>query len=88
MAWVREQVEFIDEHMMAGHGVFVHCDAGMDRSATVVVAYLMWGDGVGRDRAIEAVQRKRAIRVNPVFMGMLMEWETNMIGAGREAREL
>ncbi|HVT79327.1 MAG TPA: dual specificity protein phosphatase [Phycisphaerae bacterium] len=78
MAWVREQVEFIDEHMKADHGVFVHCDAGMDRSATVVVAYLMWRDGLGRDRAIEVLQRKRAIRPNPAFMQMLAVWEGSM----------
>jgi hypothetical protein len=76
--WLREQVEFIDLHRKEKRGVFVHCDAGMDRSAMVVVAYLMWRDGMTRDAAIETVRRKRAIQVNPAFMEMLREWEGSM----------
>lgn len=78
MIWLREQVDFIDRHTKQKHGVFVHCDAGMDRSATVVVAYLIWRDGMARDEAIELVRRKRAIKPNPAFMEILQAWEDNL----------
>ena len=34
-------LEFIDSHIKAGKNVLVHCHAGMQRSATVVIYYLM-----------------------------------------------
>ncbi len=34
--------KFIDEFLDQGLNVLVHCMAGASRSATVVIAYLMW----------------------------------------------
>lgn len=82
LAWLRERVEFIDAQRRAGLTVFVHCDAGIDRSGMVVVAYFMWRDGRSREEALEYVQRKRAIvRPNPTFMELLSAWGTALARA-------
>ena len=40
--------------------VFVHCAAGMSRSATIVVAYLMWKRKLSLNEAIKFVKKKKA----------------------------
>ena len=62
LAWLQARIDFIDQHMRAGHGLFVHCDAGADRSAFVMSAYLMWRDGIGHQEAIEVLRKKLARR--------------------------
>jgi len=39
--YFQPSVRFIKEAIESGGSVFVHCYAGMSRSATIVVAYLM-----------------------------------------------
>ena len=39
--------------------VFVHCAAGMSRSATVVIAYLMWKQKMLLSDAIDFVKKKK-----------------------------
>jgi hypothetical protein len=78
--WLQDRVQFIDTQRLAGRTVFVHCDAGIDRSGMVVVAYFMWRDRRSRDEALEFVQRKRPIvRPNPVFMQLLRQWESVLL---------
>jgi protein-tyrosine phosphatase len=38
--------------------VFVHCAAGMSRSATIVIAYLMWKQKMLLSDAIDFVKKK------------------------------
>lgn len=78
LSWLRQQVEFIDHHVRNNVPVFVHCDAGIDRSATVVVAYLMWRDHQSCDGAMETVCRKRAVKPNPAFRELLARWENTL----------
>jgi protein-tyrosine phosphatase len=74
--WLRQQVEFIDDQRRAGRPVFVHCFAGVSRSALVTAAYLMRRNGWSRDRALQFVQsRREVIRPIPAFMQLLLEWE-------------
>jgi protein-tyrosine phosphatase len=74
--WLREQVEFIDAQRRAGRPVFVHCQAGISRSAMVVIAYEMSHHGWTRDEALAFVRSKRSVvRPNPAFMQLLLEWE-------------
>ena len=36
-----EAIDFIHEHLQKSENVFVHCRAGVSRSATIVIAYLI-----------------------------------------------
>ena len=46
--------------------VFVHCAAGESRSATIVIAYLMWKNKMVFDKAYDFVRQKRP-RIYPNF---------------------
>ncbi|MGA2500936.1 MAG: dual specificity protein phosphatase [Tepidisphaeraceae bacterium] len=77
-------VEFVHSCRCAGKALFVHCDAGVDRSAMVVIAYFMWQRHCARDEALEFVQRKRSVvRPSPAFMQLLDEWEAAIGSASR-----
>lgn len=74
--WLRAQVQFIDKHMRAGHPIYVHCRAGVNRSAMVTAAYLMWRDSLTRDEALGRIKEKRPrIGPFPVYKKFLAEWE-------------
>ena len=76
LAWLGEQVAWVEGHRRAGRVVFVHCRNGVSRSGMVVVAYLMARHGWTRDEALEKVREKRPIvRPHPAFMRLLSEWE-------------
>jgi protein-tyrosine phosphatase len=74
--WLREQVEFVDAQRRAGRAEFVHCQAGISRSAMVIVAYEMSRNGWTRDEALAFVRSRRpSVHPNPAFMQLLLDWE-------------
>ena len=70
-------VLLIDEARRHGHGVLVHCRAGMQRSAAVVAAYLMWKRGMTANQAFDYINRRKAETFWPVptFEPALRAWE-------------
>ena len=77
--WLREQVGFIETERAAGRVVYVHCHAGVSRSALVTAAFLMRRERWSRDRALEFLRSRRPIvRPNPAFMALLLEWERTL----------
>ncbi|KAI8932282.1 hypothetical protein NX059_010479 [Plenodomus lindquistii] len=56
-------------------GVFVHCAMGKSRSATLVVAYLMWKYGMDATSALEQLCEGRPVcDPNPGFKEQLEVW--------------
>ena len=59
--------------------VFVHCHAGISRSATISISYIMKTMNVGLTRAYDFVKQKRpCISPNLNFMGQLLEFEKKL----------
>lgn len=78
----------IDEVLRYGHGVLVHCRAGMQRSAGVVAGYLMWKRGMTADEAFEFINKKKHETFWPVptFEKALRAWEAQLRREGRIRR--
>ena len=58
----------------------VHCASGASRSATIVIAYIMWIKKMPFKEALEFVHKKRQIvRPNPAFKDQLELFEKELI---------
>ncbi|XP_061623618.1 dual specificity protein phosphatase 2 [Phyllopteryx taeniolatus] len=76
-------IAFIDAVKLGGGRVLVHCQAGISRSATICLAYLMRTRRVRLDEAFEFVkQRRQVISPNLGFMGQLLQFETDVMCQG------
>jgi len=53
-------VQALDELLRAGHTVYVHCSAGVNRSPSTVVAYLHWVQGMPFDEAVSFVTQRHS----------------------------
>jgi hypothetical protein len=55
--------------------VYVHCQAGMNRSATLLAAYLHKRFGIPLEKVVEVMARQRpCIMTNPTFVAQLEEF--------------
>ena len=78
-----------DSVKQRGGRVFVHCQAGISRSATICLAYLMHTQRVKLDEAFDFVkQRRHVISPNLAFMGQLLQFETDVLCQGWRGRTL
>ncbi|KAK1804163.1 hypothetical protein P4O66_020208 [Electrophorus voltai] len=81
-SWFNEAIEFIDSVRNKGGRVFVHCLAGISRSATICLAYLMRTNQVRLDEAFEFVKQRRSIiSPNFSFMGQLLQFESQVLAS-------
>ncbi|KAJ8347706.1 hypothetical protein SKAU_G00262950 [Synaphobranchus kaupii] len=77
--YFEEVFEFIEEAHQTGRGVLVHCQAGVSRSATIVIAYLMKHTLMTMMDAYKYVRGRRpVVSPNLNFMGQLLEFERDL----------
>ena len=70
--YFREAIEFID----GSEKILVHCAAGISRSCSMVIAYLMVKKEMSLEKAFELVKSKRKVaNPNPGFLKQLNDLE-------------
>ncbi|KAN0078813.1 dual specificity phosphatase [Elaphomyces granulatus] len=69
--------EFIDRMLQSESpgAVLVHCEYGVSRSPTIVIAYLMRKRGLKFEDALAMVKEKRKVRPSANFVKQLQIWE-------------
>lgn len=71
-----ETYDFIEE---AQGKIYVHCAAGVSRSSTIVIAYLMKKEGKLYEEALEYVKERRAVvKPNGGFVKQLRRFENTI----------
>jgi protein-tyrosine phosphatase len=70
--------QYIHAYLLNGRRVFVHCYAGKQRSASIIVAYYMRYFRMSLEEATTALQSKRSIVFEPLcnFRPVLERFET------------
>ncbi|TKS90376.1 Dual specificity protein phosphatase 16 [Collichthys lucidus] len=76
LPWLDRSVEFIEKAKASNARVLVHCLAGISRSATIAIAYIMKRMDMSLDEAYRFVKEKRpTISPNFNFLGQLLDFE-------------
>uniref|UniRef100_A0A8C1FFM3 protein-tyrosine-phosphatase n=1 Tax=Cyprinus carpio carpio TaxID=630221 RepID=A0A8C1FFM3_CYPCA len=79
LPWLEKTNEFIDKAKLSNCRVIVHCLAGISRSATIAIAYIMKTMGLSSDDAYRFVKDRRpTISPNFNFLGQLLEFERGL----------
>ncbi|CAG5136200.1 unnamed protein product [Candidula unifasciata] len=77
--YFEEAIEYIDDARQNNAKVLIHCHAGVSRSATITIAYLLKHTKMAMADAYKFVKGKRAIiSPNFNFMGQLLEFEQDL----------
>lgn len=81
----KQSIKFMHESRLKGEGCLVHCLAGVSRSVTLVVAYIMTVTGLGWQEALAAVRVVRPCAgPNLGFQRQLQEFEATQADQFRE----
>ncbi len=72
-------IKFIQEGLSSGKPVLVHCAAGISRSSTIIIAYIMWKQNCTFEEAYSYVLSKRSvIEPNLGFYRQLKNFEQTL----------
>ncbi|XP_044294419.1 dual specificity protein phosphatase 5 [Varanus komodoensis] len=78
----QEAIEFIDCIRRAGGKILVHCEAGISRSPTICMAYLMKMRKFRLEEAFDYIKQRRSlISPNFGFMGQLLQYESEILSS-------
>ncbi|KAM7367436.1 hypothetical protein PAMP_015338 [Pampus punctatissimus] len=92
LPWLDRSVEFIEKAKACNARVLVHCLAGISRSATIAIAYIMKRMEMSLDEAYRFVKEKRpTISPNFNFLGQLLDFEKkikNPLGTDTKLKSL
>uniref|UniRef100_A0A8C9AEJ1 JNK pathway associated phosphatase n=1 Tax=Prolemur simus TaxID=1328070 RepID=A0A8C9AEJ1_PROSS len=81
----KESIKFIHECRLRGEGCLVHCLAGVSRSVTLVIAYIMTVTDFGWEDALHTVRAGRACaNPNLGFQRQLQEFEEHEVHQYRQ----
>lgn len=76
LPWLDRSLDFIEKAKASNSRVLVHCLAGISRSATIAIAYIMKRMDLSLDEAYRFVKEKRpTISPNFNFLGQLLDFE-------------
>ena len=76
LQYFKEDIEFIDNCIKNGGKVFVHCHAGISRSSTIVIAYIMYKYNISFKQSYLFVKEGRnIIHPNVGFVCQLVLFE-------------
>eukprot|EP00039_Didymoeca_costata_P013589 m.209551 g.209551 ORF g.209551 m.209551 type:complete len:399 (+) comp15816_c0_seq33:651-1847(+) len=78
-SFFQQAFDFINKSKSESKIVMIHCTAGISRSSTLTIAYIMKHLNMNLNQAISLVRSKRSIIApNLDFMGELMQFETTL----------
>ena len=72
--YFKDSIKFIEE----SDKVFVHCFAGVSRSATLVIAYFMWKNHKSYQEILNSIKQNRLIGHNLGFRRQLLIFEQKL----------
>ncbi|KAM4703462.1 dual specificity protein phosphatase 5 [Rhinophrynus dorsalis] len=82
----QEAIDFIDTVRLTGGRVLVHCEAGISRSPTICMAYLMKTKRLHLEEAFEYIKQRRSlVSPNFSFMGQLLHYESEVFSSKASA---
>ena len=74
-----ESFIFIDKAIKNGGNVLVHCHAGVSRSSTILIAYILKSQKINLEKALEIIKSKREkASPNIGFLKQLKEYEKEL----------
>jgi len=77
--YLNDAVDFIQEGRSLGHSVLVHCQQGVSRSASLVIAYLIKYENMPLAKAYAALRKERKqVKPKSNFLSQLIRWEKSL----------